>query len=1562
MKKTFLRFVSTALAAIMLFGCVNIGVFAADTADGQNKVTENTVPSVTTQEGANNAPSVKAVVNKTIASIIAGSKIELTAAEKAVLNAVALKSETFEYTDLGLGADENVTMAITDVANTYTVKAETIDSGLANKWVPVSGHVVCAGGTVDFALTNGEGTFTAEDIDHVEIDYELVISEISAETAGFVANLPFVLANEAVAQKDVLDYYAQDKIYNNLVNFATYLPILNLLKGSFGTEAQAAIDTLMAECIHTTGDGQTLYFAEYIEAYRRKGLAYYYAEGSYEAINAQLILVRDAINVICEDTMFQEIFKEGSAIDQMMPSYDLPGKKKGIDEVRAALNEKELVPVNANIDRASAYLPALATAVEAAIGNSSEKEVSEVVVGKVVNATAPDKTTVNITVSVVTKDGQVIDTLTTGVTYKINTVLSAGDAAILADVVASLEADLGIDTENYTCTSTGDKLPAEGDTVASKVAVSSVWAPVSYTIVIEGVEDQVLYGDGSGLTIVLPGTGDIATKYIYNIAGDEITVGVENKTYTFSDVSVLKAICEDGKFTVKRTVLNAAREDILDFIDAMNEAMADKASVNVNGVKVPVISFIPVEDMGGEISVVLRVTPYLTGVDYQGLIVDVMKVLTVDGNPFGTLKINGNTLYDGKVYMQTVLDTVLSDNFGFDAICEMIDENGDIKAIDLGEVSVVETEFAIPMADQLGGKLIAATLQADGFTFPFYVTFEDYDQMADTLINVESALEIVKDNVNFYGANGVLNVELVMPTRFSAYYLAELLVMDQAELSAIEEMQFEEALAFMMSLIKPLVADEDFTLDTIENTAAKAGQNVDLSKYVTEAQFATVRKALNYLFTKGELESEANGTTYSATVSYKIRDILINRFHVDEMFLGLVAEAGADSKGISLSFSITDNTIATHKFDAIVLNPNARDISILTTTKDLASALEDADVNTVVVLLQDVTLSSDVVIPNRVFIDLNGYTITGNMATSAAVRITNSNLAACGGVNGELSGNFIITGGHYTTDVTSMLKKGYEVAADGCVKNKLYAVSEDAEGNITIAIKGDFLNLENAPTTQDSLKDFAVDVAFDIVLNMFTNASMSVDGNNLYTVELNDIVGMLDPSVKEIGKDVLGCISYEGISAVANTLLADLVDFGTMANAVVSGDVIASYEVETKGWNVETEIVGETDKYITLNIVPTEEAKTVSVNVVFDPDMSDDDVAALNALFENLAKTVEIDASVSLNGIGYADGMPTVDLTGSLKVAVDFSDDINYSALILAAVAYSTPAQRDECIWAIESFFEYGDMSGIVDTLDTLTAAQIVSALKAIATTDCETMLAALDIEEKDDMIALEAVYADLLDIAGKVVNRLGISGNNTTLGACKVADTMATYGFARENVKGFDIDFSIVLVDEKTAVEPQIVRVELATSENMFATLVTKGFIYIDAHHTGITVEDLFENLTITTKHADGKGWMLEKGANAQSEDLICTGDMIVVEAENVSGSVTETYIVVILGDTNCNGTTDAGDAVVMAKHYVGKTTMDAFAELAADANRNNGTDAGDAVKVTAKHVNCSNYTSSLK
>ena len=1553
MKKTFLRFVSTALAAIMLFGCMNIGVFAAE--GEQNTVTlTTTTPSVTIQEGANTTPSVPAVATqKTIAAIIAESKIGMTEAEKAILTSAALKLDQNKITyTADLKADGNVTMELIG-DNTFSVSAKAIDSGLANKWMPVGGVVVCEGDDVPFELDeNGEGRFTAQNMEMVTINYELVIDSISVATATEYANLPHVLATEAAAQKNAMDHFARQGVRNGLSSMLQNLDLIMTLHTSMNLFADSAeaIKTLNEKCTYDADEGKGMYLLDYLNAYSNEatgGLAYYYADGNYEKIKEQLGYMSAALEVLCADVQFNEIFAN-PLLNQMYPG--LSEKKDSIVQLKDDLKNTELLPVNEIIDRNSTELKALANALVAAIGNTSEKAASEVILAGSVSAPAPDKAIITVTVQI---SGRNANSATREITVKIGEMISEND---INDIFRELCRELNVDNKNYSRTIDTDidyTAP-----IANNGTATMTWKPLTYTIRVMG-EYYHFDADASEFVITLPGTGDVTKKYIYDIAGEKVTVKAADETYAFENLDALKAFRDSGA-VVTRELVDTVRQDVIKFVDVMNEAIAEKATVNVNGVDIPVMSFIAVEDAEGAISIVLRITPYLTGVDYQGLMMNVMQTLIIDGNPYKEITINDKHIYDnGVVYLQTMIDTLLSDNFGFDAICNMIDANGNIKDIDLDVTPVEDVTFQVALADQLGGKLIEAEFGGDGNKYPLYITFEDYGQMAGTLKKVDAALGKVKNYINITANEGVLNVDFVMPAKFSAYYLAELLVMDQAELSNIEDMELEEALAFMMSIIKPLVADEEFTLETIENTAAKVGVGADLSQYVTEAQFATVRKALNFLFTKGELESEANGINYSASVSYKIRDILINRFNVPSMFVNVVAEAKEDSKGIVFNFTITDNTVATHDFDALVVNPSAKGLDILTTTSDLASVLAKAEANTIIVLLDDVTLSSDVVIPNRVFINLNGKTITGNMTTSAAVRITNGNLEACGGVTGELSGNFVITGGDYTADVTSMVKKGYEVV-DGCVENALYTAEKDAEGNITIAIKGGFLDLVNAPTTQDALKDFAVDVAFDIALNMFTAASMTVDGNNLYTVELNNVLGMLDSSKTEIAEDVLGCISFEGLVAIANDLLADLTDFGAMANAIVMGDAITSYEVQTQGWNVVPEIV---DNAISLNVVPAEEGKTAVVTVKFDEDMADEDYAALVDLFAGLEETVDASIVLETLNVGYANGQPTADITGAINVAVDFSDDYRYAALIMAAVAYGADGDDRDVYTSALDYLLTSRKDEFAEILDTVTSAQIIKALKTLATVSCEDMLEEIYFSNPSEVVALADIYDELLVIANKVVAYTGVKGNSTTLGAVKTPETIAEYGFDRENVKGFYVDFSIIVIDEETALEPELVDIrfsEYLDTDKIKGGFVVGNYIYIDAHHNGISVSELGDALELDLVHADNYSTFVP---GKEYDEIVCTGDVLVIDTYVAGGNVKlGSYVVIVLGDTNCNGKNDAGDAVLMARHYVGKAEMAAFPYKASDININNELDAGDAVKVTSKYIDWSDYTSALE
>ena len=472
--------------------------------------------------------------------------------------------------------------------------------------------------------------------------------------------------------------------------------------------------------------------------------------------------------------------------------------------------------------------------------------------------------------------------------------------------------------------------------------------------------------------------------------------------------------------------------------------------------------------------------------------------------------------------------------------------------------------------------------------------------------------------------------------------------------------------------------------------------------------------------------------------------------------------------------------------------------------------------------------------------------------------------------------------------------------------------------------------------------------------------TLELDVDSMCAVELNNILGMLDDSKKDLANAALGCFSFEGITEIANTLLEDLFDFGAMQDAL-NGGAIATYEVATQGWNIVPAIAGDSEKYITLNIVPTEETKTATISIVFD-EMTDDEYNALDALFGGLVNTTDISAWIDFGGISYNNGL-SVDLTGGLTVELDFSDDYRYAALVLASVAYATEGEtRENYIAALDAFLEEGNMPALVEALDAVTFAQFIAAFKALAATECADMLAAIGVE-KDEIVLLEAVYADLLNIAGKVVARLGINGNAAALGSYKVADTMAEYVFTRENVKGFEIDFSVVIVDEDTALEPEILGLELLADRD--TNLIKAGFVdneqyfvYLDAHYAGITLAQFYEAFEVNAKYAESIGMYI-----SSNKELVCNGDILVVDAKNAAGEkVKQTYVIIILGDTNCNGRADAGDAVAMAAHHVGKQELDPTSWLAFDLNRNNKQEAGDAVKVVGKYVNWNNYVSAVK
>jgi hypothetical protein len=103
----------------------------------------------------------------------------------------------------------------------------------------------------------------------------------------------------------------------------------------------------------------------------------------------------------------------------------------------------------------------------------------------------------------------------------------------------------------------------------------------------------------------------------------------------------------------------------------------------------------------------------------------------------------------------------------------------------------------------------------------------------------------------------------------------------------------------------------------------------------------------------------------------------------------------------------------------------------------------------------------------------------------------------------------------------------------------------------------------------------------------------------------------------------------------------------------------------------------------------------------------------------------------------------------------------------------------------------------------------------------------------------------------------------------------------------------------------------------------------------------------------------MVVTGAN---NNLVCTTSKVTVTAESATGNkVSATYDIVIMGDTNCNGRIESGDAVKIDRHFRGQITMVGLEFLAADSNRNSRLESGDAVKVMVKYQNSAKYVTAL-
>lgn len=1366
----------------------------------------------------------QAVSEYNVTTVIAGSDYPgslLTSEEKAILTSKGLVDSSVWYRLPD--QDANLVAVSSAGGDKYNLTADGCSSGLLSgaEWKAVKGYVVDGDGkeVSSFDITDGAAQFTYDGVfDHIRVEYSLSVPEIGASDISKYINLPNTLVSEATAQKEALSALLTNDLIKGLSEvYGSRLDMIEALSKDYSEEARAAVEKLIAECVDTSSSNEPLYLYEYILAYKEQGLSFYYADDNAEKMAYQTETLRTCLNTLWQDPEFQKDLEDP----------DISKYKGRLETVKDNLQNVELVSVNENINGSSEYLANLVAAIDAAAEKTSAHEASgDLKLLASVTAAAPDTSSVSVTVKIVDKNGSSLYTARGSRSFAADGAIGKDGVAKLEALLASLKSGYAIDEKHYALTVDGT-LPGADDEVSENISVVYTWAPVRYTVKIDGEADQYIYPDGSQMKINLPLCSVPNHSYVYIIGSERVT----SASYVISDIAALDALFEEvgGTLTIEREDIDLNREGIIDFVNSLNKAIADnELTYTKDGRQCLLASFLPLEDEDGNITVIFRLSPTNdSDVSYKDVVASVANIF-VD-TYFDYIGIGGEVFWDKKVHLQSVIDAVLNTGVSLDTVINVIDENGDINEItdeipSLGDLTVIGNvkSGALEVSGKyindvniLGGKLAATSLQfgssaSDSINVPFYFTLEDFDLSASDLKSARKSVTDVRKYVNIEGSDGELKLTVNAPESVYPYFMAVLLLTGKSDIENISEINMRDILKYGFNLARPVISDSNLSIETIERTLLKAEKSTDLSSF--GKIFNTARNILSNLMDNASENGFSSGGTYNGTITYDIKQLLTDKLGLSDTILSLVAEANSETEGeepagIKADVEFTLTNIST-TYEAAVVDAKAAGIkSKYRFVKDLDTALPNLGKDAVVVLLSDVTLDKTATFNSPAIIDLNGFTLKGNLVSNCTgtygVSILDSRIDTygCGTVDGTLSGKFTVTGGKFTSDVSDMLKKGYVQDENGYVTNGLYTLTEDIRGNITVNVSGDIIDNAKIP----DLKTFAADLGADLLAKFYNSAEISVDGNLLYSVNINNLTDYIKKPYKESAKtlaaDVVECIDEEGLSALINKTLADVTDFGKVASAVENGENIISYDVSTKFWDFAARVEGSaSDNYLNADIKPAENGKDFKVSVKLADTAAAEQRKAIADIFKELDKTVTVNdlgadiSDVTLNGTKLE-----VNYDGRADIEADLSVNRDYAALIAVMVAYNTTGSlKEELAAAVSTYLDSGSTAALKTALEKVTVAQFVSAVKSVSRTTIDSMLSSLGIES-EGISSLKNIYDRVLSVASAALSRLNITGSSSRLSAF-TTEEFGTYEYEND-VRNIDLKGTLKLFDEDKTV-----------------------------------------------------------------------------------------------------------------------------------------------------------------
>ena len=1502
-----------------------------------------------------------ALNSSSIPTIVAGSSVGSSFTKEAlgILKTNAFKANEYPtlFGTLKYRVPADATFAAVEGEdNLYTVTAPEVASGLPSgaTWKPVSVELQLDG---EEQKTFVDKTFNAEtqeyvfeidfegDFESVKVNYALEITDINNDDAKELAMLPHNLAVDAKEQLHVLDKMAEGSLYNILgeLNGSKINLIVSIVKGSnMSQAAKDAVQRLKDQGVDTRGE---IYLRGYLTSYKTAktksvsdGLRYYYTGKNAENIKKQLDILSDVFNLICPANAND---KDRKILVDLLEENGYGNYVEKLDTVRDALAEcKDIPAVNEYVDTTSASLGALASAVYSAIDktyayNGDGKVIYE---SSVIRMTSNNKSIINILVNVMKGDGSVV-------TYS-DSVILANDAVLgysLLDAYKDLANELPINPGSYDIE---ENIPYSDLTVEEFIAengdtFAAIYRPHQYTVNVPGVPPQTFYVD-TDWTIVLPAPSNNSQKYVYKINDELIEVVEEDARYTFNSLDLFGL---DRTLDIGVDEVNLDNEKLFNFIDLMNTAFEGLGA-----------RFIPVQDANGNIAIVLRMSASANANDMASALENLMYALTT----YDYIELGNTTFWDGEsVHLQSIIDMVANSKFSLDVLCNIITANGTV----INDAALSKLSPMMTTSGNIGGKLMTSSIRLDGRTMGFYVTLSD-DAPASVLSNIRNAASTIKGYVNLVCDNGKFQVVITAPDSVYPYYLMQMLVAGNADLIDISALDLRGSVEYEMEILKKLLEYDGLSIESIENTFNKYGVNVDLSAF--EGVLNTVINIHKYISNNVEIEVlETRNDSYGAAVKvdvHQVFQLLGQNAGLNETMLNFIYESGADAEPLEVKYEVKLSNVIDKQYEAIVFDVNGSGVTKkFYCTTDLAATLNSIGNHAIVIVTADVDLDGSVYIPGSAILNLNGYTIKGNISTGGTVRVVDSRIAtdAAGCIDGKLSGSFLLTAGRYTENVSGYLKNGYYMNEEGYVCNDIYTIKQMGD-DLQIVLSASYLYNTHLVDFQSLLLDVAVDIA----LNLYNGSAISINGNYIYNFGFEDITGILAGGKNEVLNSVMDIFDVDGFSNIFNSIIAALCDFDGLEYAIMNGESIADFDICVENWRLSSYITD--GNYISFTTVP-ENSKTGSFTVVIEG--TDAEKENLAAFCHDLSVINVNNFEVNFNDISYNNGF-VVDFDGDIDIHIDLSENRAYAALICAAVAYSTTNanKKAEYVAAVDKYINGKGSMAIASAIENMTTAELIRACRALDGVSCQELITAIGLDANEmtqEMIRLYNSYDQFINVFTKVLNRLDVEGNSSNLAGNKVDGTFATYEFEREFVGRFSVKITITTVPMSE--EMIFGALTFDINEDMvkgFANLVFSNGMdgaLIDTVNKGMSVE-IFLNivslevvgaLTIEIK-------VYDKNGNEITTGLITTGSKFVVIASNEFETVTQEYTIVILGDTNGNGRIEAGDAAKIAAYYKGKVEMTEAELFAADMNDNGRIEAGDAAKIAYKYKHFDEYNSS--